>query len=848
MMKKLMGIVRQGIVLLPMFMLVASAFLTGCSSDGYDTPVTTSSPPVAGAATSVVVEPTTLTAWIDQGLVNSAGHFDQRVVILDFGSYKMDPAVDPMRIRGACRVAKADLEALRFEGVANANPMVAPGEKMDAVIQRLGINEDTTIVFTTTQSAYYATRAYWTFRYWGFPKERLKILNGGCSGTSPFATAYPDRMTREVPAPVPSTYSVRDLPGLNADLRASVGEMIDIIDGLPTDTANLVIDARGSKNFSGQGSTGGLVGGDFVVVDGHPKGGQFLSQADLYAADGKFKSREEIEALFAAKGWAPGKKVTVYCTSGYSATPLFFALGSILDTPVQLFDGSWSQLGKYSDFAAGGGQLAAGSSWAIDKHLAFTEGYRYNVDYLTTVTTPVAIETLKLDSGAIAAQPSPFTGNVPTDASDVVPSQIEAADAAYVGTGTPIVFPAPAATATAGVLIDVPTLQGWVDAGLVNAPLGQERVVILDATDELSFFRDKKHIPGAHLWDITQHTETRVEGPAPAVNMVVTGARMDQLIQAAGIDQHTTVVITSSQGDTFYPSRAYLLFRYYGFPKERLKVLNGYNGAWTGSGNTLTGVATAAAPSTLSVSAIANHRPDLRASSAELMDAIRDGRGTPVDFRGVKTAAKSTAGVFADVAGDFVVFEGQLNGGLGYVWKNFNINYDGVDITGDGVADPKDLTFKSAAEIQAALNAIGLDGSQSIYSYCRTGYIASAGFFVLDALLDWPVMVYDGSWSQLGKYSSDSTKKGELPSGSTWAVDNATYMSVITYNADAAPTTRMQVIEPLNADSSALLLKPADAAANQIENADAEYQVQASGNEAPVGPPTAGGGTSGGGC
>jgi len=90
-------------------------------------------------------------------------------------------------------------------------------------------------------------------------------------------------------------------------------------------------------------------------------------------------------------------------------------------------------------------------------------------------------------------------------------------------------------------------------------------------------------------------------------------------------------------------------------------------------------------------------------------------------------------------------------------------------------------------------------------------------------------------------------KGGELADGSEWATDSATYMSVVNYNADS-PT---YVIEPLNPDAAALALDPADAAANQVESADYDYQIQAPAQDSGSAggtPPTSGGGDTGGGC
>jgi len=272
-----------------LFVMAAALLVWGCGGGGgdgasssYDTPQDTSNPPVADAASNVLVESATLKTWIDDGLVNGDGVFDAKVILLDFGPYVMDPAVDPQRIQGACRVTKGFLDSRRVEGVAQAYPLVATGAQMDAVIQQLGIDENTTIVFTTADTApmFYATRAYWMFRYWGFPQENLKMLDGG---NKAFMAAYPGMMTTDVPTPVASTYSVKDLGGsTNNDLRMSIGEMLELVDGFDSET-DVIIDARGDEYYSGSKSSPGYVTGkvDLVVYDGHPEGGQYLSQGLL---------------------------------------------------------------------------------------------------------------------------------------------------------------------------------------------------------------------------------------------------------------------------------------------------------------------------------------------------------------------------------------------------------------------------------------------------------------------------------------------------------------------------------------------------------------------------------------
>jgi len=864
---------------MPLLLLAAvTLLLWGCGGGGgsFDTPTETSNEAVGGSATSVLIEAATLKTWIDEGLVGNETGFGDRVVVIDLGTADT-------RIQGACQVSLGELTATRFEGVGYALPMVATGAQMDALIQRLGIEEDTVIVFSAPGNIYAATRAYFTFRYWGFPIEQLKVLNGG---NTVFEAEYPGLISDVVPTATASTYSVRNLSGINDDVRASMGEMIEILKGdLVDSTTDIIFDARGKdpvdgdSGYFGTGVTNGKLSDPAapVVFDGHPAGGQYLNYSALLSADKTtfvspdvaLELAEGLESLFAAKGWTEDLMATVYCTSAYSATPLFFALDAIMGADVQLYDGSWSQFGNYSDYAVAGAQLPLGSPWAVDKYMD-PATLNYNL-FNASMAAPLVIETLNvgdtlevLTEGDVAtgfpnesivpAQAAPFLLDPnplyeflddPTSDSDVVQSKVEENDEIFAAGLENVAFTAPVLTATPNVLIEVETLQGWMALGLVNKEgtvidPDPERVVILDVTaldaDKNDNYSTAGHIPGAVHWNVAGQAMFRMEGPAPAINLVLNGASMDARLKASGIDNNTTIVITSTATNpTYYPNRAYFTLRYWGIPKERIKVLNGYNAAWPAT--QLTTVAPTITASTLNLAdLIETVQVNTRVSLAELMDATRDGRGTAIDFRGDKSATGSTDGVYSDVAGDVGVFEGTINGGK--YFAHAAVNEDG------------NKRFKSRGEIIAAMleNDINVadfssDGTYSnpAYSYCRTGYIASTGFFVLDAILGVDAMVYDGSWSQWGKMST--VKGGELSAASPWATDTNTYMSVINYNVD-----NLKALDAFSPDADALQFAPADT--NQIEDVDFDYQIQApadSGSSSD-GAPTSGSGDLGGNC
>lgn len=451
MMRNNKKIVVKSCVLLALALLV-SFVLTACgTSDSYDTPASATNEALPGNNTNVVISAATLKGWMDQGLVNSDGFNTDKVVIIDYSTYKFD-GTDSPRIPGACRITTNDLRGTRQEGVAPAASLVATGAQMDAKIQQFGIDENTIIVFTANNLSsaknFYSSRAYFTFRYWGFPKERLRVLDGGNK-------AWQDagyELTDTAPVPVASTYSVRDLESLNSDLRTSLSEMINIVGSGANGNSYLSLDARGATYYNGgtpyvdpdnmgAQSSGYLdiVNADplkrKVAFEGHMEGGQFFTWATLYNDDGTFKTAAEVETMLQAVGWTPATSVISYCLSGFSGSPMFFVMDAIVDAPVSLYDGSWSQWGKLctvvDDDDADGIDDVTGcmlppefDAWATE-NLTLSDpvnGPVYNADPAGNNLVPGKIEPLSVDP---FVNPAYFTPDNPEA------NQVENEDDAY---------------------------------------------------------------------------------------------------------------------------------------------------------------------------------------------------------------------------------------------------------------------------------------------------------------------------------------------------------------------------------------------------------------------------------
>ncbi|MHB8091725.1 MAG: selenite/tellurite reduction operon rhodanese-like protein ExtH [Syntrophales bacterium] len=417
--------------------------------------------PVLTKTANALVDATTLKGWMDQGLVQGVSSpfvTGEKVVILD---YKDATAYASGHIPGAVRVDGSELLLTRLEGVAEMGSLVTDGPHMDAIIQRAGIDANTTIVFTSS-SVSNATRSYATFRYWGFPKSRLKVLDGV---DTVWKTANP--MSLATPTIKPSSYCVtpNGVNRVQTQLRASLGEMMHavqnydgtkhtIIDDLSNPANGLAVPVTSTSTWSGNiykgipGSTSGLLPyavsatTEYVVFEGHMKNAVNLYATNMYAGNVFFPADDgtpaSLKSKFNAVGMDETKTAYIYCRAGNFATIEFFALDGILNWNVVWYDGSWGQWALMADKK--GGKLKAGSIWStyplsisdpvpnttdtvLPKYVRdAVDGVTYNTD-----NTPVG------SAVKYPIQPLPYYINLDvfTSVTDPAANQIEATDKAY---------------------------------------------------------------------------------------------------------------------------------------------------------------------------------------------------------------------------------------------------------------------------------------------------------------------------------------------------------------------------------------------------------------------------------
>jgi len=295
---------RLSFLILSFFLILIPLYLYGCGGGGYD------DPKLQAASTSVLISPQTLNGWITSGYgIDSYGY--NKIVVLDVATLTGTASyIGSGHVPGAFHMDTAvDLFALRSDGVSTVISQVASRSQIEDVIHRTGIDQNTVVVITGDSVLNVGT-AYFTFRYWGFPKERLKVMDG----TNATYAAAGFSLEKTVPAaPTASTYSVCQLTQ-NTSMRASMSDMISLAEG--SDPNVIAWDVRGPNEYNGlagqtAGPSGATVG--YTAFEGHIKGAVNLNYTTLLSSDARtFLDTDTIRTALNAIGVTPDQRTHVY--------------------------------------------------------------------------------------------------------------------------------------------------------------------------------------------------------------------------------------------------------------------------------------------------------------------------------------------------------------------------------------------------------------------------------------------------------------------------------------------------------------------------------------------------------
>ena len=209
---------------------------------------------------------------------------------------------------------------------------IAKPESFQALVKKLGINDDSTVVLYGDNNNWFAAWGAWVFDVYGV--KNVKLLDGGRkkweTDKRPYHTKAASVQSGNVKISAPNT-----------KLRALLA---DVVDASKSRNA-VIVDIRSPDEYSGKifappGSQ------ELSVRAGHVPGAINVAWGKAVAEDGTFKSKEDLKKLYAEAGIDGSKPIITYCRIGERSSHTWFLLTKILGYDVKNYDGSWTEYGN----------------------------------------------------------------------------------------------------------------------------------------------------------------------------------------------------------------------------------------------------------------------------------------------------------------------------------------------------------------------------------------------------------------------------------------------------------------------------------------------------------------------
>jgi thiosulfate/3-mercaptopyruvate sulfurtransferase len=204
----------------------------------------------------------------------------------------------------------------------------------EELLGKNGIANDTTVVFYGDRNNWYATYAYWLFKYYGH--QDVRVMNGGRAKWE--AEGRP--MTREAPTYPEATYTAQEP---DERIRAYRDDVLkQVKSGAPA-----LVDVRSLPEYTGEVLHMAGYAQEGAQRGGHVLGAKSIPWATAANEDGTFKSPDQLKEIYAGKDITPDKNVIAYCRIGERSSHTWFVLRELLGYPdVRNYDGSWTEWGS----------------------------------------------------------------------------------------------------------------------------------------------------------------------------------------------------------------------------------------------------------------------------------------------------------------------------------------------------------------------------------------------------------------------------------------------------------------------------------------------------------------------
>jgi thiosulfate/3-mercaptopyruvate sulfurtransferase len=263
-------------------------------------------------------------------------------------------------------------------------------------------------------------------------------------------------------------------------------------------------------------------------------------------------------------------------------------------------------------------------------------------------------------------------------------------------------------------------------------------VVLIDTRDAANYA--EAHLPGAvNIHEIFTYLAMSTPQGVVALRETFTEA-----FGKAGLSgKETAVVYEQSMTTGFGQScRGYVLLRYLGYPRDRIKVLHGGFSAWRAAA--LPGTTDVPAPKPVGFP-VAAEGPSILVDLNEMKEAVADPHVVKLDVRDVDEWIGESSSPYGK---DFCPRKGRIPGSVWLEW------YRMMKPT------PTGQMFKSPAEILAECATVGIRQDTPVVVFCFKGARASTTFVALEEAGIQNVRLYLGSWNEWSRDLSLPIEEG----------------------------------------------------------------------------------------
>jgi thiosulfate/3-mercaptopyruvate sulfurtransferase len=205
-----------------------------------------------------------------------------------------------------------------------------------ALMARIGVTPDTTVVFYGDKNNWWACYAFWVFQLFGHTKAH--VMDGGRlkwqKEGREWSTATPTYPATSYPAPARNDARHRILRDDVISYQKTGGQFVDV---------------RSPEEYSGKRMHMPEYPNEGAIRGGHIPGAKSVPWAKaINPDDGTFRPASELTTLYVEQNTLDAAKdVVAYCRIGERSSHTWFALTYLLGfEKVRNYDGSWTEWGN----------------------------------------------------------------------------------------------------------------------------------------------------------------------------------------------------------------------------------------------------------------------------------------------------------------------------------------------------------------------------------------------------------------------------------------------------------------------------------------------------------------------